>query len=574
MIILQRLSIRDFAIVAQVEIEFADGLTVVTGETGAGKSLLLGAFTLLLGDRASSEYIRSGSRRATIEAQFSGDLSRLRQVFADEDLEFDPAQLILTREINVDGRSRCLVNDQRANLSVMRQLGRELCDLHGQHQHQWLLEPARHLWFLDQFAGCDDMRQHYARQFAHYRRTRLRVGELEQQLAAEQERRELYSFQLAELDEANVGNAEEEQLELESRELENVNRIKQALHNSAERLDSEVGLLNALAEIKQDLESVAGLSRPVSPLLGELETARVTLAELNRSLSEQASRLEENPRRLEELAERLSDIYNLKRKYGGTVESLHQYHEEISSFLEAGDSTTGELEQLRIDLQGQAENLLKIAGDLQSAREKGGRKLRKQIGKVLLELGMPEAGFEVEFSEPEGGELIAAGGEERRLAEQGLRQAQFIFSANPGEPAKPLARIASGGEISRVMLALKSLIAGRDQVDVLLFDEIDTGIGGATATLVGKKLQQLAADHQVIVVTHLQQIAACANHHFRAAKEQAQGRSQSILKKLDHEERLVELGRMISGGGFGEEEKRQAEKLLSASREKLSVDSN
>ncbi len=574
MIILHRLSIRDFAIVAQVEIEFADGLTAVTGETGAGKSLLLGAFTLLLGDRAKSDYIRSGCRRATIEAQFTGELSRLQQIFADEDLEFDPEQLTLTREITVEGRSRCLVNDQRVNLSVMRQLGRELCDLHGQHQHQWLLEPARHLWFLDQFAGCESLQQRYAEQFAHYRRTRLRVGEVEQQLATEQDRRELYSFQLAELDEANVGIDEEAQLEIESRELENVNRIKLALHNSAERLDSEIGLLDALAEIKHDLQNVVELSGPVRPLLAELETARVTLVELSRSLSEQASRLEENPRRLEELAERLSSIYNLKRKYGGTVESLHHYREEISSFLQAGDSTSNELEQLRADLQDQAVLLLKMAGDLQGAREKGGRKLTKQIGKVLLELGMPGVGFEVEFSEPEGGELIAAGGEERRLAEQGFRQAQFIFSANPGEPAKPLARIASGGEISRVMLALKSLIAGRDQVDVLLFDEIDTGIGGATATLVGRKLQQLAGDHQVIVVTHLQQIAACANHHFLATKVQKQGRSRSVLKELDPEERLVELGRMISGGGFGEEEKRQAEKLLSASREKLSVDTN
>ncbi|MFH2054335.1 MAG: DNA repair protein RecN [bacterium] len=574
MILLEKLRIKDFAIVAEIEVEFASGFTVVTGETGAGKSLLLGAFTLLIGERASSDLVRSGCKRALIEAQFSGDLSRLQESIEAEGLEFEAERLILAREIGSDGKSRCLVNDQRVNLTLLRELGQRLCDLHGQHQHQWLLDPSRHLWFLDRFAGCSSLEMQYRRLFEQYCGTRSRISTLEKEIAAAQERRELYSYQLAEIESAAVKPDEEDALETEQRQLENVARIKRALFESCERLETETGALAGLAEIERELRGVASSFKPAEQLRNDLESAQITLSELNRALAEEASRLEEDPARLEEVADRLSLIYELKRKYGGSLQSLEQYHAQIREALSAGEQANEELSQLQQRVQAQAAELIEAAIALQREREQGAAKLARRIKKLLAELGMPDAGFEVEFLDGEGGELVSAAERQYQLSTLGLKQAQFLFSANPGEPVKPLARIASGGEISRVMLALKSLIAGGDQVDLLLFDEVDAGIGGSTATLVGKHLRQLAQDHQVIAITHLQQIAAYADHHYRAAKKQRDGRSESYLEKLDDQQRLVELGRMISGGRFGEEEKRQAKKLLASTGHKVSVDTN
>lgn len=573
MIILQRLRIQNFAIVAEVEIEFERGLTVVTGETGAGKSLLLGAFTLLLGERASSDYVRAGSKRATIEAEFAGDLSRVEHILKGEDLEFDPERLLLAREISADGRSRCLVNEQQVNLTVLRVLGSELCDLHGQHQHQWLLDPGRHVWFLDRFADCLTLQERYVAQFQRFRSARTRIAELERKLAADRDRRDLYTFQLGEIDAAAIKPDEEESLEEEQRQLENIARIRQSLQAATDRLEADGAAISQIVEIEHELRNITGSFKPAEELRADLESAKITLTELNRTIAEHATRLEEDPNRLEEVSERLSLIYNLKRKYGGSVKSLQQYREEVVAYLEAGESASSELDDLREQFESRSRDLVKAANELQTAREKGATKLARQIKKILRELGMPEAQFVVEFSECESGERVELDGKEQRLGESGPQEVQFLISANPGEPVRPLAKIASGGEISRVMLALKSLIAGKDQVDVLLFDEIDSGIGGNTAMLVGKHLSRLAEDHQVIAITHLQQIAAFADHHYRVAKQQSKGRSESYLEKLDDAERLVELGRMISGGRFGEEEKRQAEKLLAASGRKVSVDS-
>lgn len=573
MIHLERLRIRDFAIVAEIEEEFSSGLTVVTGETGAGKSLLLGAFTLLIGERASSDLVRSGRKRALIEAHFGGDLSPLQSLLESQDIDFEPQQLVLTREIGADGKSRCLVNDQRVNLSMLRDLGQRLCDLHGQHQHQWLLDPNRHLWFLDRFGGCDPAAGKYRDLFENYSKTQSRIAKLEQEIAAARERHELYSYQLAEIEAAGLKPDEEEVLEAEQRQLENVARIKQALFDSCERLETESGALTGLSEIERELRGVATSFKPAEQLRAELESARITLTELNRSLAEEASRLEENPARLEEVTDRLNLIHDLKRKYGGTLRSLEEHHQQIKSALAAGEQASTEVEELQEKRSADATALVAAAGQLQHKREQAAKKLTKQMVKLLGELGMPDSGFEVEFRDCDGGLSVVTEKTEMQLTEAGPEQVQFLFSANPGEPVKPLAKIASGGEISRVMLALKSLIAGGDQVDLLLFDEIDSGIGGATANLVGKHLKQLARDHQVIAITHLQQIAAYADHHYRAAKQQEAGRSESFLEKLDQEQRLVELGRMISGGRFGEEEKRQAEKLLAATGRKVSVDS-
>lgn len=562
MITLRKLTIKDLAVVSNAEVSFDRGLSVITGETGTGKSLLVGAVNLLLGERGRSDLVRTGADRACIEGEFVGDLTPLAATLERESINVDGDSLLLTREVSADGRSRCLVNDQRTSVAVLKQLGERICDLHGQHQHQWLLDPDKHLWFLDQLAGAVGLAAAYQSQFADYRRIRERIARLKRDIAVNRERRELYRFQLTEIDAANVSVDEERNLDQERRELENVNRIKERLSNSQGVLEEEGGAIEQVSAVIHDLKSISSDFPAVSAFLDEIESARITLIETGRTLAEHLGRLAEDPQRLEEIGERLSLIYSLKRKYGGSIDSILAHRQDVAVALEQGDSLEQELEKTQSEREKLAAKLSETAVKLQKTRDAAAAKLSRQMVSQLRELGMPDLEFRLEFSDPQGGEEIKTPDGVLKLSEAGLKTGQFLFSANPGEEPRPLSRIASGGEISRVMLALKSLIAGKDLVDVLVFDEIDTGIGGETALLVGRQLKKLAARQQVIAITHLQQIAAFGDYHYRAIKRQAGGRSESTLEALDHSERVAELGRMISGGKLGVEETRQAKKLL------------
>ncbi len=564
MISLRKLKIKNFAIVSETEVDFAEGLSVVTGETGTGKSLLVGAISLLMGERGRAEYVRAGCRLAVVEGHFHGDFSRLTQIFKKEEILIDTDLLVLTRELGADGRSRCLVNDRRVSVATFRQIGAQICDLHGQHQHQWLLDPGKHLWFLDRFAGCRPLYEQYLTQFNNYRSLKAAITSLKEEINANQERRQLYRYQLDEIDRAAIVTDEETELEQERRQLENVTRIKERLINSQLRLEDEGGGIEAVTVTAGDLETIADDFPAAKPLAEELESIKISLTEMVRTLAEHSSRLIENPARLEQIGERLAAIYDLKRKYGGSIAAIYEYREKITQYLQTADSHSSQLAQLEDKFDKVAGKLVDTAIHLQAMRERAAEKLRNQMTKILQKLGLSQAQFLVEFNPVAGGELVEQAGCRHTLSEAGVQIGQFLFSANAGEEAKPLVRIASGGEISRVMLALKSLISGKDQVDLLVFDEIDSGIGGETALLVGRQLKELSRRQQVIAITHLQQIAAYSDQHYRAVKKETRGRTESSLEVLADAERVAELGRMISGGELGEEEKRQAEKLLQA----------
>ncbi|MCC6963178.1 MAG: DNA repair protein RecN [candidate division Zixibacteria bacterium] len=566
MIILSRLTLKNFAVVSGIAIELEPGLTAITGETGAGKSLIAGAISLLLGERGKTEYLRAGATHALIEGEFRGDLKKLRELLVEEEVDGAGETLTVVREIHADGKNRCLINDQRVSLATLKRLGERICDLHGQHQHQWLLEPGRHLWFLDRFAGCGETYAAYRSSLETYRSAKLRVSSLEKQIAENREKQELHRFQFNEIEAANLAAGEEEALEAEQKQLQNILRIKEALANAAGSIEEERGAAAITGEVLKQLKSTADAFAEVNEYIKELESIKVGLVEIGRSLNGALSRLSEDPARLEQIGERLAEIYKLKRKYGGSVAAVLALRDELRASLDDSGSLELELKELTRKLEPLKGQLLADTERLQAEREAGAKKLAKAMKKELTALGLPKVEFEMRFAAAETGEAVEAGGGTICLADYGPQFAEFYFSANIGEEAKALAQAASGGEISRVMLALKSLIAGKDRVDLLVFDEIDAGIGGETALLVGRKLRELAARQQVIAITHLQQIAAVADQHLRAIKKEVKGRTETELIPLEREERIVELGRMISGGKFGEVERKQAEKLMKEAR--------
>lgn len=543
-------------------------MSVITGETGAGKSLIVGAISLLLGERGRSEYVRSGADHAIIEGEFRGDFAGLREIFVAEDIDLEGDTLTLTRELFADGRNRCLINDQRVNLAAFKKIGERICDLHGQHQHQWLLDPDRHLWFLDRFAGCSELHSAYLEQLDRYRKFKESISKLEVAIAASREKQELHQYQLKEIDSVCPVAGEEESLEAERRQLENVARITEHLQNSLAYLENEGGAIALTSETLKQLSTIAVPFPVVTSYISELETVKIGLIELARSFEGHLSSLAEDPQRLEQIGERLAQLYQLKRKYGGSLEAALSHRETLAASLANVDTLELDLADLRKQLAPCTDDLVARAERLQQARANGGKKLASAMRKELGSLGLVKAQFVVDFREHHTGEAIDHNGNVYHLNDCGPQVGQFLFNANVGEELKALDKVASGGEISRVMLALKSLIAGNDRVDLLVFDEIDQGIGGETALLVGRKLKELSKSRQLIVITHLQQIASFSDHHFKAIKSEKGRRTESALLPLNQQERVVELGRMISGGKFGEEERRQVEKLLKEAAQK------
>lgn len=566
MIKLSRLALKNFAVVSGTEIAFADGFTVITGETGAGKSLIVGAISLLLGERSSTDFIRTGANVTSIEGEFSGPIESLNRDLEEDDIVLSGASFTITREIQSDGKSRCLVNDQRVNLATLKRIGDRICDLHGQHQHQWLLDSERHLWFLDRYGKCADSFGEYSAALTAYRVARSRIESLGRQIADNNEKQELYRFQLQEIDAVAVLPNEEDSLEAERKQLENILRIRTALESSVSLIESDNGAAHISGEILKNLRFVNEAYPAVTEYQKEIESVKISFTEIARSLNQALANLSEDPARLEQIGERLAEIYNLKRKYGGTVAAVIEYAEKIRSALDNNDSLELELASLKRSLETLQAQLVKASDTLQQERENGAKKLSKSMKRELSELGLPKAEFAVKFSLPSTGEKLDLTDRTVTLGDQGPMSGEFFFNANAGEEAKALVQVASGGEVSRVMLALKSLIAGNDRVGLLVFDEIDAGIGGETALLVARKLKQLSSRQQLIVITHLQQIASFADHHLKAIKREVAKRTESELIPLTREERVVELGRMISGGEFGEIERKQAEKLLALAK--------
>lgn len=521
---LRFLAIRHLAVIDQLELEFQPGLNVLTGETGAGKSILVGAVGLLVGGRASADLVRTGEELASLEAIFE---------------TADGREIILRREITSQGRSRAFIDGALATSASLRELSGALVDLHGQHEHQLLLDSSTHLDLLDEFARLTPLRATLASAFSQWQRTREereRLAATEREAAA---RVEFLSFQLAEIDRVAPAEAEDEQLTAARQVLANADKLQRLCGDAYEALyEGDHAALPALAIVWKKVSELADIDERFQPHLTAREAIKSQLEDLSYFLRSYAANIDASPGRLQEIEDRLALLERLKKKYGPTLDDVIAKGKALKQQLHDVEHATERREELDRALGTARQAYLEQALALSSRRHDAAREFAAMLTKNLGELAMPRTRCEIRF-------LTADS--EAAWTERGIEAAEFYISPNPGEDLKPLARIASGGELSRIMLALKTLASTDAPGKTLIFDEVDAGIGGAVADVVGSRLRRLAEKCQVLCITHLPQIAAHGTTHFSISKTVKGGRTSTQVAKLDAVEREEELARMIGG---------------------------
>jgi DNA repair protein RecN (Recombination protein N) len=544
------LRIHNYAIIESVDVEFAPGMTVLTGETGAGKSILIGALSLALGERAEPEAIRSGESTAWVEGVFRLPPGHpLQDVLKKQDILLPGGEALVRREIAASGRSRAFLNDAGVTLATLKRFGDACVDLHGQHEHQSLLQEEKHQDFLDGFCGLLSLRQEFAERFQDYHKIEQTLRALKDREVLSLERRELYAFQIKELEAACLVPGEEEALLAEGRVLENAERLMLAASQVIEELaEGENAICSRVEEARKVLEEPAALDIRLKETVEGLATVSYQMEDIASSLRQYRDKLEFDPDRLEEIRERLDAIWRLKKKYGGSVESALEQLEKFREEIGSQESRAEEINGLEDEVAQSLRDLEVRAGNLSQKRQKGAKELASEVKQELVSLGLGKSQFEVRLTqEPSPDGLLLWKGERVRVSETGWDRVRFFFNANPGEDLRPLDRVASGGEISRVMLALKTVLAEVDRVPTLIFDEIDAGIGGKVAEAVGRKLSAIARQRQVFCITHLPQIASQGDEHLLVEKHEAKGRTTVSVRKLSEGERIGELARMMAG---------------------------
>ena len=554
---LERLRIRDLAVVQDVEVRLAGGLNVITGETGAGKSLLVDSLNLLLGERADSDRVRDGARAAVVEGEFRLEPATARRVGAllsEWGVDFDGESLIVRRELQAEGRSRSLVNQSALTLGSLRLLGELLIDLHGQHDHQSLLRPDAGYEVLDRLGGCAAELESYARALDGWREARAELGRLEESLATYADRRDWMMEAAREIDGARLAADEEEELKREAARLAHADRLRELTAQALARLaDGEGAAVEALGQAARAVEQAATLDPGLSETLPALEEARIAASDAARALAEYAGSLESDPAALEQVETRREQIARLTRRYHRDVPGLLGWREELRAELATGEDAEEALDSARARVERAREECLAAGRRLSSRRHAAAREWATKLTRELKPLGLPHARLEF------GLEPVAAA---ESFPATGLERIEIRFAANPGEQLRPLQRTASGGELSRVMLALKSALEAQDRVDVLVFDEVDSGIGGAVAQTVGERLRRLSRHRQVVCVTHLPMIAALATHHLLVSKRIAAGRTTMDVEALDEAARVDEIARLLAGDRVTATTRRQAREMM------------
>ncbi len=547
---LRELSIRDFAIIDDLTIPFSGGLTILSGETGAGKSIIVNAVNLLLGSRASSQLIRTGAESAQLEAMF--DIipeSHVAKAMVDQGL--DPEEgLIIRRVIARNDRHRVYVNGQLSTMTALNRLTGPLASISGQHAHQGLLKEENHLEILDACA-----RLSVDRETAHglYQKIRPLITALEAHLAAEQQQAQqsqLLAFQEKEIADAGVTPGEDEQLEHEQRLLKNAEALYQSVHNAISLLYSAQGsVVERLGAVQKDLEQAKRIDPALDAPVQQLSGAAYQIEDIAQELRNYLSNIQIDNSRLEAVEARLDTLFRLKRKYGGRLEAVLAHQQAARTQLAALEDLSETIAQTQQQIQTLHATLVEKAKSLSVARRQAAEDLSSRIEAELASLSMAHAQFRIALNstpaDPPCSPWLTT--ESRQIGPYGIDQAVFLMAPNPGEAIKPLAAIASGGELSRVVLALKAILAQNESVQTIVFDEVDAGIGGSVAEVVGEKLAALAGRHQVICITHLPQIAAFAHHHLRIAKQVTGGRTQTTIEPVDDDRRVAEIARMLGG---------------------------
>ena len=552
---LNELHIENFAIINEVNLQLGEGLITFTGETGAGKSILIDAVETLLGGRADATMIRTGCERANVEGHFSISASvrsAVHEILKREELLDDPEQVIIAREIRTNGRNVARINGRSVSASLLREVGEYLIDVHGQSEHLSLLRVNQHLGLLDNFAAVEDLLVPYQKTYRQLLAVRRELAELRQAEHEAARRIDTLNYQINEIDSAHLHPDEETTLREERNRLANAESLASSAQEALLALDEgtpeSASVTDLFGQAVHALSSLARLDPSQEALNDQASLLFENLSDLARELRAYLEGIEFNPRRLDQVEERLNLIQNLKRKYGETLQAVLEYAQKARLQLEAITHASETIQELEIQEARLLEQLGSEGTALSRKRRQQAERMGRAIEAELRDLQMADTRFDVDFqtrTDPEGVPL--EDGHQVAFDATGLERVEFLIAPNPGEGFKPLAKIASGGETSRLMLALKNVLASADQIPTLIFDEIDQGIGGRVGVVVGQKLWRLARKHQVLCVTHLPQLAAFGAQHFHVEKLVQEGRTLTRVRQLSGEHRLQELAQMLGG---------------------------
>lgn len=535
---LKQLYIKNFTLIDELDIQLFPGFSVITGETGAGKSIILGALSLLLGQRADSRSIKSGSDRCIIEAHF--DLSRyqLESLFTSFDIDYDAQDCIFRRELTAAGKSRAFINDTPVPLGVMKAIGQQLVDIHSQHQNLLLQEEDFQLNVVDIIAQDGKQLASYQDAFRRYQEARRAVMRMEEDIAKAAQNEDFLRFQYNELNDAQLAPGQQEELEQESETLSHVEDIKTALYTAEGILSGDEGnLVERLREASRAIEGIRDVYADAAEVAERIQSSYIELKDIAAEVTQMSAHTDFDPKRLDSVNEQLDTIYSLQKKHHvETVEELIALRDQFRQQLDHLDNSSDEIEALRRQEQNAAITALSHAATLTALRKKAAQKVEKEMKSRLVPLGIPNVRFAVDVTPTE------------QLSEKGADKVAFLFSANTSTPMQPVAQIASGGEIARVMLSLKAMISGTVKLPTIIFDEIDTGVSGRVAEMMAKIMQEMGhTDRQVISITHLPQIAALGSHHYKVYKEETPEGTKSRMQLLSPDDRIQEIAQMLSG---------------------------
>ena len=549
---LKQLYIKNFTLIDELNISLYPGFSVITGETGAGKSIILGAIGLLLGNRADSKAIKAGRDRCVIEAHF--DLSRygMQKFFDDNDIDYDADDTIIRRELTAAGKSRAFINDTPVPLTRMRELGEQLVDIHSQHQNLLLQKEDFQLNVVDIIAQDADQLKVYQKEYYAYRKAKELLEELKAEIAKNRENEEFMRFQHKELDDANLQEGELEQLEQEAETLSHSEDIKTALYEADSALSGENdSILDKLKNATHHLENICDVYPSMADVAGRMQSSYIELKDIAQEISSSVDHVEFDPNRLDAINTRLDKLYTLQQKFHvETVTELIATRDRIAeqlSHIDNGDEDIEEKEKEVAALLAKAE---KQAALLTSIRQKSARTIEKEMKGRLIPLGIPNVRFEIAFAE-------------KPLSGNGADKVSFLFSANKSTQLQPVSQVASGGEIARVMLSLKAMISGAVKLPTIIFDEIDTGVSGKIAEKMADIMEEMGLQNrQVLSITHLPQIAAKGSHHYKVLKEETENGTISHMKELNNQERIEEIAQMLSGSDITQAALANAKELL------------
>lgn len=549
---LKQLYIKNFTLIDELNISLYPGFSVITGETGAGKSIILGAIGLLLGNRADSKAIKAGRDRCVIEAHF--DLSRygMQKFFDDNDIDYDADDTIIRRELTAAGKSRAFINDTPVPLTRMRELGEQLVDIHSQHQNLLLQKEDFQLNVVDIIAQDADQLKVYQKEYYAYRKARELLEELKAEIAKNRENEEFMRFQHKELDDANLQEGELEQLEQEAETLSHSEDIKTALYEADSALSGENdSILDKLKNATHQLENICDVYPSMADVTGRMQSSYIELKDIAQEISSSVDHVEFDPNRLDAINTRLDKLYTLQQKFHvETVTELIATRDRIAEQLSHIDNGDEDIEEKEKEVAALLVKAEKQAALLTSIRQKSAKAIEKEMKGRLIPLGIPNVRFEIAFAE-------------KSLSGNGADKISFLFSANKSTQLQPVSQVASGGEIARVMLSLKAMISGAVKLPTIIFDEIDTGVSGKIAEKMADIMEEMGLQNrQVLSITHLPQIAAKGSHHYKVLKEETENGTISHMKELNNQERIEEIAQMLSGSDITQAALANAKELL------------